>query len=137
MIVNAYFQSRVGERSRRPAERAQWDFLLEEADGPCIVAGGFNAHSLVWNLRRLERRYARFLEDLIDSFSLTALNDGSRTRWRGQAHSIVDLTLASPSAVEHCLGWRSLGLGEGLGRTMLPSSGGGRTGPGKRRQVED
>ena len=76
-IVNAYFQ-KVGREGRsRPAEGAEWDDLVDEK---CIVAGVFNAHSLVWNPRCGRRRDHRFLEELIDAYELVVLNDGRATR---------------------------------------------------------
>ena len=115
-IVNAYFQSVGRGGGPRPAERAQWDFLLEESSEiPCIVGGDFNAHSPVWNKRCLVRRNATFLEDLIRRFNLSILNDQSQTRFGGEGHSIIDLTLATPSAAVYCRDWTTLELDEGTG----------------------
>lgn len=93
-IINAYFQ-KVGREGRaRPAEEAEWDDLLSEK---CIVAGDFNAHSPVWNPRCERRRDHQFLEDLIDTHSLTILNDERASRPSGgTSHSIIDPTLATP-----------------------------------------
>ena len=116
-IANAYFQSVGRGGGPQPAKRAQWDFLLEESSEiPCVVGGDFNAHSPRWNNRCVTRRNATFLEDLIDSFNLSILNDQSQTRFGGLNHSIIDLTLATPSAAIYCQGWRVLDtLEEGSG----------------------
>ena len=75
--VNAYFQSVLGRGGGpRPARRAQWDFLLEETSTlPCVIGGDFNAHSPRWNNRCRIRQNATFLEDLIDQYTLSILND--------------------------------------------------------------
>ena len=70
--------------------------------------GDFNAHSPVWNPRCTTRRDARFLEDLIDTFDLTVLNDDSPTRLGGENHSIIDLTLANGEALAGCRDWKVL-----------------------------
>ena len=61
------------EGTHRPTERARWGGIL--AAEPCILAGDFNVHSPAWNPHCIERRDARFLEDLLDAFELEALND--------------------------------------------------------------
>ena len=105
-VVNAYFQSVGRGGGPRPAKRAQWDFLLEESSEiPCVVGGDFNAHSPVWNDQCLVRRNATFLEDLISTFNLSILNDQSPTRFGGENHSIIDLTLATPTAAVYCRDW--------------------------------
>ena len=86
-IVNAYFETER-EGHHRPAERAQWDLLLEENNGPIMLAGDFNVHSSVWNPQCQERRRARFLDDLIDTFQLKILNDDSQSRFSGNSYSL-------------------------------------------------
>ena len=44
----------------------------------------------------------------MDSYNLSILNDQSPTRFGGQNHSIIDLTLATPSAAIYCQDWRVL-----------------------------
>ena len=71
-IINTYFRKRADSRAR-PAEQCRWEALLGEGAGPALLVGDFNAHSPVWNPRCGPRRDARFLEDLIDTFSLMVL----------------------------------------------------------------
>ena len=100
----------------RPAQRAQWDFLLEESSEiPCMVGGDFNAHSPVWNDRCTTHRNATFLEDLIRTFDLSILNDQSQTRFGGEGHSIIDLILTTPAAALYCRDWAILEQEQGAG----------------------
>ena len=69
----------------------------------------------MWNDQCLTRRNATFLEDLIRSYDLNILNDQSQTRFGGENHSIIDLTLATPSAAVYCRDWTTLELEEGVG----------------------
>ena len=80
-----------------------------------VTGGHFNAHSPRWNERCQTRRNASFLEDLLDQFELHILNDQSQTRWGGDNYSIIDLTIATPTAALFCRDWRVLELEEGTG----------------------
>ena len=108
-IVNVYFQSVGRGGGPRPAKWAQWDFLLEESSElPCVVGGDCNAHSPLWNERCQIPRNASFLTSLIQTFDLRILNDQSKTRFGGQNHSIIDLTIATPYASIFCQDWTTL-----------------------------
>ena len=96
-IVNANFQ-KVGTEGRGRPAGADWGGFVSEK---CLSAGDFNAHSPIWNARCRRRRDHLFLENLIDAHELTVLNDGRATRpAEGESHSIIDLTLATPTAAE-------------------------------------
>ena len=115
-VANVYFQSVGRGGGPRPARRAQWDFLLEESSEiPCVVGGDFNAHSPMWNDKCTNRRNATFLESLIRTFDLSILNDQSQTRFGGEGHSIIDLTLATPAAALYCRDWAILEQEQGAG----------------------
>ena len=114
LVVNAYFPTKRGG-SFRPAQRAQWDFLLEESESLTIVVGDFNAQSPVWNHLCQERRREKFLEDLIDTFDLHILNNDSVIRFCGPNHSIINSTLATPGAALNIKDWRIVEWEEGTG----------------------
>ena len=105
--VNAYFQRKGRDGAHRPAEHALWDGIL--GGGDCILAGDFNAHSIVWNQHCTTRRDAASLEDLITAHELQILNDDRATipaRPGSDLHSIIDHTLTTPGGGPMCAEWQ-------------------------------
>ena len=104
-VVNTYHQGTARGDNTRGAERAEWDDLLLE---DCVVAGYFNAHSPVLNKECTQRKNTRFLEELIETHDLEVKNNSQATRPESGAHSIIDLTLATPGASPFLQDWRIL-----------------------------
>ena len=82
---------------QQPAQAVQWDNVMRHSR--VIVAGDMNAHSLMWNPKAGSRQNAVFWENLITEHALVIWNSEEATRMGARAsnHSIIDLTLTSPS----------------------------------------
>ena len=65
-----------------------------------------HTHSRHWNSHYIQRRNVGFIEDFIDIHELKILKIDTATRPSDGIHSIIDLTLATPSTQSHVAGWR-------------------------------
>jgi len=71
-----------------------------------LIAGDFNAWHTTWGSRYNNAR-GEALVDMISSLGMNILNRGNApTFQRGNAESIVDLTLASHGLITHMANWR-------------------------------
>jgi hypothetical protein len=110
-ILNTYDQRRTPVDPERPARLADWDAIMSTEE--VILAGKFNAHSLIWNQHCSDHReHHELLEHLIEEYSLVVKNDSSVTRHPDgdqEAHpSIIDLTLVSPLSSHMVVRWKVL-----------------------------
>ena len=74
------------------------DNLIHQVPKPCLLLGDLNAHHPIWGSRRASAR-GRSIEELLEKYDLTFLNDGSPTFFSSShlSYSAIDLSLASAS----------------------------------------
>jgi len=82
------------------------DIRRDTPDALIIVAGDFNARSPAWGDTRRNPR-GQPLEDWMSGHGLGLLNTGhASTCVRPQGESVIDITMASPSAAHRVSSWR-------------------------------
>lgn len=105
VLVNVYLAPAFGaetNRSQREGAKVRWELALEKNNG--IVAGDFNAHSKRWDAA-LDREgrdvWARWMEDLIDTYDLQITNDGEHTFFRDNSEysAAINLTLSGSDVI--------------------------------------
>ncbi|XP_011136615.2 uncharacterized protein LOC105181503 [Harpegnathos saltator] len=79
--------------------------MLRYLSGPVIIAGDFNAKSLLWGSRRGDRR--GIVEEWTAGLDLHSINEGNKSTFVGpQGESIIDLTWGTPAALKRVQSWR-------------------------------
>lgn len=78
-----------------PGASVSFSSVLKTLSEPYIVCGDFNAHNTIWGSDHTDAR-GRSIENIMDKFDITLLNDGSPTFLRGHDYSsCLDLTMCS------------------------------------------
>ena len=72
--------------------------LINQLPSPFLILGDFNAHNPLWGGVTLDAK-GKIIEDVIDSNSISLLNNGSMTYYNIHSNrpSAIDLSLCSPS----------------------------------------
>jgi len=77
-IVNSHDQKRR-EPGDRPVRRLSRQKIIRQGGGGTVLAGGFNAHSQLWDPRCTEQGNVAHWADIIDEHGLVIGNDYWRT----------------------------------------------------------
>lgn len=90
-------------------EKGEWEALLGDPEGKCIIAGDFNSHSKRWDNGENVGEgggSARWLTQLIDDYDLRTHSSGEPTYFKDNStySSAIDLILAQ-GAVQ-VVNWR-------------------------------
>lgn len=106
VVVSLYVSPNMGSREYNERMLAIRDCVRKHTPLPIIIAGDFNAKSGVWGSPRTNEK-GRTVLDWAAELGLTIMNTGNiSTCVRMQGESIIDLTWATPSAVNKISGWR-------------------------------
>lgn len=105
-IFSCYF-SPNDNREKFAEELAELEIRVRMA-GEVIITGDFNAKSPLWGEWRRDWR-GQLVEEMISRLDLAVITiGGSPTFRRGNAESIIDLTLASQQVARRISGWEVL-----------------------------
>ncbi|XP_046481057.1 uncharacterized protein [Neodiprion pinetum] len=108
-IFSCYFSPNVAPVDFE-AQLDELESCVRAAGGKTLVSGDFNAKSPSWGSARLNER-GQAVAEFLARLDLTPINVGGAPTWQrdstGSA-SVIDVTLASPSAVPEVTDWRVL-----------------------------
>ena len=92
-------------------ESVNWEEILGDLDGKCIIAGDFNSHSKRWDNGANVREgggSARWLERLINDYNLSIHSSGEATYYKDNSacSSAIDLQVVLAQRGVRVVGWR-------------------------------
>jgi hypothetical protein len=105
-VVGCYFPPRLNRGEYEAALEAMGRRIQFRSPRPIVVGGDFNAHAVAWGSPTTNAR-GRLTLEWAAGLGLILLNQGRVSTFVGaRGESIVDLTWASPGALDRVRGWK-------------------------------